>query len=135
VRRRCHLVALLAVALGAAALAGCGGDDETATTEPATTVAQSGAGVTVTVQALDNSFRPETLTVAAGTEVVFENRGRNDHNVLPADGGDSWGVMTESFRPGDAYRHTFTEPGEYPYYCSIHGTAEVGMVGTIVVTG
>lgn len=125
------------MALGAAVLVGCGSDDTATTepTEPPSSTPTPGAGVTVTVQALDNSFRPETLTVAAGTEVAFENRGRNDHNVLPADGGDSWGVMTESFRPGDEYRYTFSEPGEYRYYCSIHGTADVGMVGTIVVTG
>jgi plastocyanin len=28
----------------------------------------------------------------------------------------------------------FTEPGIYAYYCSIHGTDVVGMVGSITVT-
>jgi plastocyanin len=28
----------------------------------------------------------------------------------------------------------FTEPGEYPYHCTIHGTTTVGMIGTVVVT-
>lgn len=125
-------------------VAGCGGDDgggedDTETTatsgSPAPDTTPSPPGPAVTVQALDNSFRPETVTVSVGTEVLFDNRGRNDHNVLPSDGGDEWGVQVEEFRPGDQYTVTFDEPGEYPYYCSIHGTADVGMIGTVVVTG
>lgn len=125
-------------------VAGCGGDDgggedgagTTATSgSPAPDTTPSPPGPAVTVQALDNSFRPETVTVSVGTEVLFDNRGRNDHNVLPSDGGDEWGVQVEEFRPGDQYTVTFDEPGEYPYYCSIHGTADVGMIGTVVVTG
>ena len=27
----------------------------------------------------------------------------------------------------------FDEPGEYPYYCTLHGTETAGMVGTIRV--
>jgi plastocyanin len=42
-------------------------------------------------------------------------------------------VTVDEFQPGDEYRHVFSEPGEYRYYCTIHGTAEVGMVGTVVV--
>jgi plastocyanin len=90
----------------------------------------------VTVQAIDNSFRPDPLEVVAGAEVVFENRGRNDHNVLPK--GDpsavAWGVQKEQFAPGDSYAIVFGAPGTYAYYCSIHGTDEIGMVGTVVVT-
>jgi plastocyanin len=89
----------------------------------------------VTVQAIDNSFRPDPLEVVAGAEVVFENRGRNDHNVLPK--GDpsaaAWGVQKEQFAPGDSYAFVFGAPGTYAYYCSIHGTDEIGMVGTVVV--
>lgn len=116
------------VALGAALLAGCGDDDGTAA---ATSLVE---GVESPVQAIDNSFRPEELTVAAGTEVVWTNAGRNEHNVLPTDEALEWGVQVTDFEPGDEYRHRFTEPGTYPYYCSLHGTKEKGMVGTIVVT-
>ena len=31
--------------------------------------------------------------------------------------------------PGATYSHVFTEPGEVTYYCTIHGTADAGMVG------
>jgi plastocyanin len=89
-------------------------------------------GVVVPVIALDNSFRPQSLEIAVGDTVEWENRGENEHNVLSIEG-DDWGVEVTDFQPGDVYSHVFTEPGEYAYFCSIHGNEEVGMVGTITV--
>jgi plastocyanin len=89
------------------------------------------AGQTVTVQSIDNTFRPDRIEVAPGTEVVWVNRGRNEHDIASDSG---FGVAAADFQPGDEYRHVFTEPGEYPYHCTIHGTATVGMMGTVVVT-
>jgi plastocyanin len=90
-------------------------------------------GETVDVVALDNTFRPDSIEIVAGTAVRWENRGRNDHDVLPADESQQWGVDVAGFAPGDVYTLLFDTPGEYPYFCSIHGTKDVGMVGTIVV--
>jgi plastocyanin len=88
----------------------------------------------VTVQALDNSFRPLDLTVEVGTEVVFDNVGRNEHNVIPEPGGlQGWGVGEDLFAPGDTYAHRFDEPGVYEFVCTIHGVNRKGMVGTITV--
>lgn len=89
-------------------------------------------GSEVTVQSLDNTFRAPDIQVAPGTTVTWTNDGRNEHDVLPVEGG-GWGVEVEGFQPGDAYAHTFSEPGVYDYYCSIHGTTSAGMVGTVVV--
>ena len=105
-------------------------------TEPAPTTTAIGVeptGVVVPVIALDNTFRPDTIEIAVGDEVLWENRGLNEHNVLYVEG-DDWGIEVEAFQPGDAYAHVFTEPGVYPYYCSIHGNTDVGMVGTVIVT-
>ena len=70
-------------------------------------------------------------------EIIWSRNGREYSlrigRVLSIDG-DSWGVEVTEFAPGAVYTHTFTEPGEYAYYCSIHGTEQVGMVGTITVT-
>ncbi len=33
----------------------------------------------------------------------------------------------------DPVRSAFDEPGEYAYYCTLHGTETAGMVGTIRV--
>ncbi len=146
------LVAVVAVA--------CGGDDsggadsssepsdttvpeddgtppETTTAPPETTVAPPDAtvleGAAVEIQAIDNSFQPETAQVAAGTEVTFVNSGQNNHNVIPEDADAEWRVDTEDFAPGDESTYTFEEPGEYRYYCSIHGTIDAGMPGVLVV--
>ena len=60
--------------------------------------------------------------------------GHRDRERLPVEGA-AWGVEVDGFQPGDVYAHVFTEPGEYRYYCSIHGNEDVGMVGTVIVTG
>jgi plastocyanin len=89
-------------------------------------------GVVIPVIALDNSFRPQLVEVSVGDEVLWENRGMNEHDVLYVEG-DEWGVEVEDFQPGDIYAYVFTKPGEYRYFCSIHGTEDVGMIGTVVV--
>lgn len=91
-------------------------------------------GQTVDIRSLDNSFIQQELQVEAGTEVNWINGGRNDHDVLPVDESLSWGVDRDTFVPGTEYSHVFDTPGVYPYYCSIHGTSEAGMVGAIIVT-
>lgn len=132
---------IVSTILGCGALSACGDDGSG---EAAASFAPNGE--TITIQALDNSFRPVEFEISAGTEVVFENRGRNDHNVLPdavandeeltalLAQGEAWGVVAAEFVPGDAYTHVFGEPGTYSYYCSIHGSPGAGMYGTLVVT-
>ncbi|NND75857.1 MAG: hypothetical protein HKN44_12705 [Ilumatobacter sp.] len=140
----------------AVAAAGCGVDGPdaysappdpatTARTLPPTTTAAPGVttvpppaetppnGEVVQVRSLDNSYRAADIEVVAGTEVWWTNNGRNDHNVLPVDESQDWGIDTEDFTPGDEYRHVFGVPGTYLYYCSIHGTKTVGMVGSVTV--
>lgn len=116
---------LLALALAATALLGCGGDGGGE--------ALGGPGETVEVLAVDNSFRPEPLTVLAGTTVEWTNKGRNAHDIVPVDGSTSWGIALDDFGPAATYSHVFSEPGEYAYYCSVHGTKTAGMVGVVSV--
>lgn len=125
--------------LGATA---CGSDRDDAvegTTLPTDTVVVEtypASGATDSVVAIDNNFLPQTLTVVAGTEVVFTNNGRNAHNLVPADDPEAttWGVLETGFQPKSTYSRVFTTPGTYIYYCTIHGSPKAGMVGTIVVT-
>jgi plastocyanin len=147
-------VALARLLVAGAALAACGGDDAGDDAGDGGRAASDGAAaegpdaegpdaeapdaVVITtdpapVNALDNSFMPENIQVKAGTEVVWTNKGRNEHNALHVDG-DDWGVEVDDFQPGDVYSHTFDEPGVYRYYCSIHGSTDAGMIGTVVVT-
>ena len=128
-------------------LVSCGGDSQDSEATTIETVPANGE--VITIQALDNSFRPFDLEIAAGTEVIFDNRGRNDHNILPDtikdDAGltallasdtspTAWGVASPDFVPGDTYSHLFNVPGTYNYYCSIHGAPGAGMYGTLVVS-
>jgi plastocyanin len=128
---------LLGLALvGAGTVAGCGGDDDSADLSSDASVPEDVVVIDTNpaaITALDNSFRPENIEVAAGTEVVWTNKGRNEHNVLHVEG-DEWGVEVDDFQPGAVYSHTFDAAGVYRYYCSIHGTTDAGMIGTIVVT-
>ena len=122
--RRLPRLAAPALVLLVLPLAACGDDDE-----PVDLV----EGVTVEVQAVDNSFRPEDLEVAAGTEVVWTNDGRTDHDIQMVDG-DDFGVERDDFTPGDEYSFQFTEPGTYAYYCTLHGSETAGMIGSVEVT-
>ncbi|CAN5581730.1 hypothetical protein BH10ACT2_BH10ACT2_15290 [soil metagenome] len=132
---RARVAGVFVAVVAGTLLAACAADDACGCSQTTTTLAAVAPnGETVSVQVLDNSFRPETLEIAAGTEVVFDNRGRNDHNVLPADPSLDWGVQALDFKPGDTYTYVFATPGEYHYFCSIHGTADAGMIGTIIVS-
>ncbi len=126
---------LLAVTGGvglAVVLAACNDDGPRVGPPPGPTVEPN--GVVVNVQSIDNTFRPNRIEITPGTEVVWTNLGRTEHDVLAVDG--TWGVQPEDFPPGATFSHVFGGVGEVPYYCSIHavvGAVMFGMTGTIVV--
>jgi plastocyanin len=135
------------IVVSAVLLMSCGADSQDSEATTIETVPANGE--VVNIQALDNSFRPVDFEIAAGTEVMFDNRGRNDHNILPDtikdDAGltallatdtspTAWGVASTDFVPGDTYSHLFNAPGVYNYYCSIHGAPGAGMYGTLTVS-
>ena len=110
-------------------------------------------GVEVRVIAIDNLFRPEVIEVNVGDDVVWENRGMNEHDIVSVVGpaavagasaglqwsrttpdGVEWGVSADGFQPGATFRVRFAEPGEYRYYCSVHGNERVGMPGIVRVS-
>ena len=135
--------AVFAVACALAACSSGGGGSaakpETTTTAPKLTTA--GADGTVEVVVVDNHFVPERVVVRAGTTVRWRNQGFSPHRIVPsvADqdfhgaGGVPFGVTADEFRERENYRFTFTTPGSYPYYCSIHGLPYTRMHGRVVV--
>ncbi|WP_421119033.1 plastocyanin/azurin family copper-binding protein [Aquihabitans daechungensis] len=143
--------ALLMIAAATAATAGCGNGDPaipmtqaaTATTAPAgeatgpdlsaETFTDLTGESTVDVQARDNSFVEPYIEVSAGTQVDFTNKGRNQHNVIPTTDGAFAEIPVEDFQPKDEGSITFALPGDYTYYCSLHGTPTKGMIGAIRV--
>jgi plastocyanin len=148
---RSRRVRTVAVAFGVVAtLTACGADRDDSlrvtSVAPTTTTLAPGEtaapvetfapnGETVDVLSLDNNFIVQHITVEAGTEVIWFNNGRNDHNILPADDPEAttWGALTEDFAPTMEYSKVFDTPGVYVYYCSIHGTPTAAMFGSVTV--
>ncbi|HUA79010.1 MAG TPA: cupredoxin family copper-binding protein [Dyella sp.] len=72
------------------------------------------------------AFAPKTLTVPTGTRVMWTNRDEEPHVITSA---GAQFVSSKALDSGDTYTVTFSKPGTYAYYCSIHPM----MVGTIIV--
>jgi plastocyanin len=89
--------------------------------ETATQAAANPAAVRI-----DNfNFTPPDLVVAAGTTVTWTNADDSPHTVREKDGK----FKSAALDTDDTFSETFTTPGEYEYFCSIHPR----MVGKIVV--
>jgi hypothetical protein len=78
-----------------------------------------------TVQAVDNAFRPATVTVAPGDTVTWHNSGSAPHDVTAA------AFKSGNLDPGKSFTWTATAAGRYSYVCRYHQS--VGMTGTVVV--
>ncbi|NJM88873.1 MAG: plastocyanin [Hydrococcus sp. RU_2_2] len=82
-------------------------------------------------------FDPPTVTIKAGDTVKWVNNKLAPHNVMFDGSKMDSAVATKIshknlvFSPGESFETTFSEPGEYSYYCEPHRGA--GMVGKIIV--
>ena len=93
------------------------------TTSPASAAAPAAAGPTVKI---DNFvFGPAALTVTAGTTVTWVNQDDIPHTVVASDKSFKSKVLDSDER----FSFTFTRPGEYDYYCSLHPH----MTGKVIV--
>jgi LPXTG-motif cell wall-anchored protein len=83
----------------------------------------------------DNFFEPQTLTITAGTTVVWTVVGSRPHTVTSDTGAFNSGSDSSQYlRTGGVFQATFASPGTYPYYCVLHGgPGGAGMSGRIVV--
>ncbi|HEV2388609.1 MAG TPA: cupredoxin family copper-binding protein [Candidatus Acidoferrales bacterium] len=79
----------------------------------------------LTVELKDFSFQPATLAVATGTEVTWVNRDEEPHTVVST----TQLFASKALDSADRFSHTFSQPGTFRYFCSIHPK----MVGTIIV--
>jgi plastocyanin len=109
-RRRLLAAALLAVAAAAAGLA------------------PSSAGAEETTVKIDNfEFVPAQLTVKAGTTVTWTNADDIPHTVVAT----ARTFRSKALDTDDKYSFTFTTPGSYEYFCSLHPH----MKATVTVVG
>lgn len=68
-------------------------------------------------------FSPATLTINAGDSVTWQHQDRMPHTVVGE------GFASATMNGGNTFTHTFDQPGEYAYQCSLHP----GMQGKVVV--
>jgi plastocyanin len=71
-------------------------------------------------------FSPETIEVKIGQTVEWANNDLTPHTVTSQGRGD---LNSGSIDAGASWRHTFTQAGSFPYYCTFHPE----MKGTVVV--
>lgn len=75
---------------------------------------------------IDNfSFSPPTITVATGTTVQWTNKDDIPHTVVSSD----QAFKSKALDTDQQFAYTFTKPGTYEYFCSLHPK----MKATVVV--
>jgi plastocyanin len=79
------------------------------------------------VEAVENIFVPDVITVTVGTPLVWKNLGTQVHDVQASD--RSWGGPMITI--GGTWEYTFYREGVYDYYCSVHPGAMLGRVVVI----
>ncbi|MFI4973037.1 MAG: cupredoxin family copper-binding protein [Caulobacterales bacterium] len=82
-----------------------------------------GAAPTVTIS--NFTFDPAAITVPVGTQVTWVNGDDVPHTVVAVD----HSFRSRAFDTDERYSYTFTKPGVYEYFCSLHPH----MVGKVVV--
>ncbi len=129
-RARSRASALLAaLAIAATAVTGCGSDDgddgggASADTTAETTASGGATAMTATVGMEGVSFVPDTIKVAAGGTVKFDNTSTITHNVTFED------EKSGTLEVGDDYERKFSESGTFNYLCTFHA----GMKGIVTV--
>jgi len=69
---------------------------------------------TVTIQFFQ--FKPQTVEVKAGDDIVFVNRDLIEHTATASNNA----FDSKSIGAGQSWKWTARAPGEYDYICSIH---------------
>lgn len=98
-----------------------------ATLSTGSVLADAPAPAAVQINIFNYKFDPATVTVPAGTTITWTNKDEIPHTVASTNKSfkGSGGLDT-----GDSYSYTFTKPGTYSYFCTLHPF----MKGTVVVT-
>ena len=77
-----------------------------------------------------DAFSPNPIQVTVGTTVTWTNNDAEPHTVNAGENAAPTGLFDFYIPPGETSEYTFTESGEYPYFCILHPN----MVGTVLVS-
>jgi len=77
----------------------------------------AGAGNMEAAVKIDNfSFTPALVTVPVGTTIRWTNRDDIPHTVVA----DDTSFKSKALDTDEEFTYTFTKPGTYGYFCSLH---------------
>ena len=82
-----------------------------------------------------DAFAPNPVNANVGDTVTWTNKDTTPHTITSGSGGQPDGKFDSSpnfnplLAPQQSFSHTFTEAGDYPYYCGLHPN----MVGTVTI--
>lgn len=79
---------------------------------------QPAAAATQHVMMERYAYSPATLTVRAGDQVTWTNHDQAAHDVVTTSGPAS--LRSPLLQTNQSWTFTFTVPGTYAYYCSVH---------------
>jgi plastocyanin len=151
---RISTVPLLALAVGAIALGGCGSSkstsssastaapETTASTPTATSPATAPTTSATPSSALSLAANPQgelkynttSLTAKAGkVTIAFTNQAPLSHNVTLESASGSVVGATPTFQGGTKTLSLTLKPGTYKFFCSVPGHRAAGMEGTLIV--
>jgi amicyanin len=77
------------------------------------------------IEIAKHKFSSPTLTVPAGTTVTWLNRDDDVHTVVST----TLAFKSAGLETDEAYSYTFTKPGVYQYFCTLHPL----MTGKVIV--
>jgi len=118
-------LAILALGL-ALSLAACGGGDDEAADTGSSSSGGAGAGAsTVAIEGF--AFKPDSISVPAGTKVTWTNADSAAHTIQAE---NNLFPTSPNILGATTFEHAYDKAGTYPYKCGIHNY----MTGTVVVT-
>ena len=84
---------------------------------PRKSSAADNAAVPVAIKIDNFSFTPQNVTISAGTQVTWTNQDDIPHTVVSE---DKTTFKSHALDTDEKFSFTFTTPGTYTYFCSIH---------------
>jgi plastocyanin len=106
-----------------------------------TSATSAGGGTSVSIVSgssslTDTAYQPNPIQVSVGTTVTWTNNDSQPHTVTSGSNGQPDNKFNSSpnfsplLNPGQTFSFTFTQAGDYPYFCMLHPN----MVGTVSVS-